>query len=338
ITSRNSFEEMPTFQQQILRVKDRDYFPMMVCGNKADLENERQVGTEEGLDIAHAFGCPFLETSAKTKTNVEEAFYTLVREIRRYNKEFSSVPAAKTGPSAGAYGAPEDNAGGCSCTLRLTDEKLDEYKDAFSMFDKDGNGSISAEELGVVMKSLGPTPSEQDLVDMINEVDVDGNGTIDFDEFVMMMERQQGHITISDTDLRKAFVMADTNYDGFIDETELVECIRNLQYDPTDPSVQSAMQHVLKECQGKIAFSNMRMLAVQLPPPTNEDEELKSAFNVFDKDGNGTICKSELRQVMQSLGERLDDDEIDAMFKEADANGDQVINFEEFKAMMNSKI
>lgn len=48
ITSRPSFEEIYTFQQQILRVKDRDYFPIIVVGNKCDLESERQVSTEGG--------------------------------------------------------------------------------------------------------------------------------------------------------------------------------------------------------------------------------------------------------------------------------------------------
>lgn len=43
ITSRQSFEEIMTFQQQILRVKDKDYFPIIVVGNKCDLEGERQV-------------------------------------------------------------------------------------------------------------------------------------------------------------------------------------------------------------------------------------------------------------------------------------------------------
>ena len=48
ITSRQSFEEIMTFQQQILRVKDKDYFPIIVVGNKCDLEGERQVSTEGG--------------------------------------------------------------------------------------------------------------------------------------------------------------------------------------------------------------------------------------------------------------------------------------------------
>lgn len=51
ITSRQSFEEIMTFQQQILRVKDKDYFPIIVVGNKCDLESERQVSTEGGSKL-----------------------------------------------------------------------------------------------------------------------------------------------------------------------------------------------------------------------------------------------------------------------------------------------
>lgn len=57
ITSRQSFEEIVTFQQQILRVKDKDYFPIIVVGNKCDLDGERQVSTEEGAALARGFGC-----------------------------------------------------------------------------------------------------------------------------------------------------------------------------------------------------------------------------------------------------------------------------------------
>ena len=87
ITSRHSFDEISTFHQQILRVKDKDYFPIIIVANKCDLENDRQVSTQEGKDLAKNFGCKFIESSAKQKINVDEAFYELVREIRRFNKE-----------------------------------------------------------------------------------------------------------------------------------------------------------------------------------------------------------------------------------------------------------
>lgn len=87
ITSRMSFEEISTFYQQICRVKDRDYFPMVLVGNKCDLEADRQVSSQEGRDLAKQFGCQFLETSAKQRINVDDAFYQVVRDIRRYNKE-----------------------------------------------------------------------------------------------------------------------------------------------------------------------------------------------------------------------------------------------------------
>eukprot|EP00158_Paraphelidium_tribonemae_P001931 Partr_v1_DN24968_c0_g1_i2_m45465 putative related RAS viral (r-ras) oncogene homolog len=87
ITNRNSFEEITTFHQQILRVKDKDYFPIIIVANKCDLENERQVSIQEGRDLTKQFGCKFIETSAKQKINVEEAFFNLVREIRKFNKD-----------------------------------------------------------------------------------------------------------------------------------------------------------------------------------------------------------------------------------------------------------
>jgi len=83
ITSRSSFDEISSFREQILRVKDSDKVPMVVVGNKCDLESERQVSKAEGQDLAKSFGCPFLETSAKSRINVEESFFELVREIRK---------------------------------------------------------------------------------------------------------------------------------------------------------------------------------------------------------------------------------------------------------------
>ena len=89
ITSRSSFEEIVSFYKQILRVKDKDSFPVVLVGNKCDLgETERAVSLEEGRSLARQFGnCKFLETSAKQRVKVEDAFYELVRQIRIFNKD-----------------------------------------------------------------------------------------------------------------------------------------------------------------------------------------------------------------------------------------------------------
>jgi GTPase KRas len=104
ITSRESFEGINAFYQQILRIKDQDSFPVLLVANKCDLEYERQVSmsgifislfgfetnielqTIEGRNLAKRLGCKFIETSAKHRINVDEAFNNLVREIRKHNQ------------------------------------------------------------------------------------------------------------------------------------------------------------------------------------------------------------------------------------------------------------
>eukprot|EP00048_Salpingoeca_helianthica_P014749 m.223333 g.223333 ORF g.223333 m.223333 type:complete len:194 (-) comp16233_c0_seq1:446-1027(-) len=102
ITDKSSFEEIQSFCQQILRVKDKDEFPMILVGNKADLENERQVSTQEGKDLGKTLKIFHLETSAKQRVHVDTAFHELVRIIRKYNKE--NMPAS----------AKPKKKGGCS--------------------------------------------------------------------------------------------------------------------------------------------------------------------------------------------------------------------------------
>ena len=73
---------------------------------------------------------------------------------------------------------------------RYVDEtEMQEFKDAFTIFDKNGDGTITITELGAAMRSLGSDPTESELQDVINEVDADGNGSLDFAEFVNMMTR-----------------------------------------------------------------------------------------------------------------------------------------------------
>lgn len=86
ITSRQSFEEISIFQQQILRAKDKHYFPMIVVGNHCDREDERQISKQEGAALAREFDCRFVEAPSEGWINVDVAFYDLVRDIRKYER------------------------------------------------------------------------------------------------------------------------------------------------------------------------------------------------------------------------------------------------------------
>lgn len=73
ITSVNSYNEIIDLREQILRVKDTDDVPMILVGNKCDLEEERVVNKDQGANLARSFNnCAFLESSAKAKINVNE--------------------------------------------------------------------------------------------------------------------------------------------------------------------------------------------------------------------------------------------------------------------------
>ena len=83
ITSQATFADLQELREQILRVKDQDSVPMVLDGNKCDLEDERTVGKDQGATLARQFHCAFYETSAKSRVNVSEVFFDLVRQINR---------------------------------------------------------------------------------------------------------------------------------------------------------------------------------------------------------------------------------------------------------------
>eukprot|EP01126_Amoeba_proteus_P032266 TRINITY_DN314_c0_g1_i20.p1 TRINITY_DN314_c0_g1~~TRINITY_DN314_c0_g1_i20.p1 ORF type:complete len:193 (-),score=44.01 TRINITY_DN314_c0_g1_i20:68-646(-) len=81
ITTQSTFNEVSDLMEQILFTKDVDDTPMVLVGNKCDLSDQRVITTEQGELLAKKFRCGFLESSARTKINVERIFYELVRRI-----------------------------------------------------------------------------------------------------------------------------------------------------------------------------------------------------------------------------------------------------------------
>ena len=89
ICSKPSFDEACEIYEQILRAKDVDDVPVVFVGNKCDLEDKREVSKKDALDFIKSTQSKYityLESSAKTRINVDECFHTIVRKIREQNK------------------------------------------------------------------------------------------------------------------------------------------------------------------------------------------------------------------------------------------------------------
>ena len=70
---------------------------------------------------------------------------------------------------------------------------------------------------------------------------------------------------------------------------------------------------------------------------TNSEDQIPETFRVFDKDGDGFLSADELKQVMGNNGEKLTDDEVEELIKEADIDNDGQINYEEFVTLLMPK-
>lgn len=138
-------------------------------------------------------------------------------------------------------------------TNQLTDEQIADFKEAFALFDKTGDGSISTKELGTVMRSLGQNPTDAELQNMINEVDTNGNGTIEFLEFIAMMERKVKDPD-SEAEIREAFKVFDKDGKGFITAVDLRHVMTNLGEKMTDEEVNEMIREVDVDRDGQINY------------------------------------------------------------------------------------
>ena len=145
----------------------------------------------------------------------------------------------------------------------LTEYQIAEYKEAFQIFDKHGEGAISSKELGTIMRSLGLNPSDEDLKEIIDSFDNEkNNNLIDFNSFLVIMAKRKNDI--------------------------------------------------------------------------DKEEDLIDAFRVFDKENNGKISARELRYVMMSSGEDLNENDIEEMIREASTENDDFIDYYKFVKLMLS--
>ncbi|XP_012298760.2 calmodulin-like protein 3 [Aotus nancymaae] len=143
---------------------------------------------------------------------------------------------------------------------QLTEEQITEFKEAFSLFDKDGDGCITTRELGTVMRSLGQNPTEAELQDMMSEIDQDSNGTVDFPEFLGMMARKMRD-TDGEEQIREAFRVFDKDGNGFVSASELRHIMTRLGEKLSDEEVDEMIRAADTDGDGQVNYEEfVRML------------------------------------------------------------------------------
>ncbi|PGH04957.1 hypothetical protein GX51_03256 [Blastomyces parvus] len=115
ITSTSSLSELAELREQIIRIKDDENVPIVIVGNKSDLEEDRAVSRSRAFALSQQWGnSPYYETSARRRANVNEVFIDLCRQIIRRDIQASqerSMELAMNGRSGGGGGAGGGAAG-----------------------------------------------------------------------------------------------------------------------------------------------------------------------------------------------------------------------------------
>eukprot|EP01082_Thalassiosira_pseudonana_P007851 g6917.t1 g6917 contig23:1482794-1483706(-) len=143
----------------------------------------------------------------------------------------------------------------------LSEEEVADLKEAFSMFDIDGDGTITLVELKEVMRSLGQNPTEKELKQMINSVDDNGDNEIDFEEFLILMSSKKGGKNDDpDKELKDAFAVFDADGSGTISRSELKRLMKNLGQTLSDAELDAMMDEVDADGNGEIDFQEFKTM------------------------------------------------------------------------------
>ncbi|XP_042323750.1 calmodulin-like protein 3 [Sceloporus undulatus] len=296
-------------------------------------------------------------------------------------------------------------------------ETEEEIREAFQVFDKNGNGYVGVAELRHVMTNLGEKLTDEEVDEMIKEADLDRDGKVNYQEFLRVMmdksgsnrsptwvfpasfpkdqliprqrakgdtftflathkkdkkkerevissfcirESSQAFLVQSENcqtttnnnsetmashpfseeeiaEFKEAFLLFDKDGDGAISTQELGTVMRSIGQNPTEAELQEMIKKLDTNKDGMVDFPEFLTLLGARMKSADSEEEIRKAFQVFDRDGNGYVSAAELRHIMTKLGEKLTDEEVEDMIKEADVDGDGQVNYEEFIRIMSCK-
>lgn len=261
-----------------------------------------------------------------------------VSEIRRKSKDYAEIVRRRSSLWRGA------NRG-------FDNEEVAEYKEVFEYFDTAKKGYISSKQMATTLRALKPIPDEYLVTAKVEEIDRDLNGKVNFQQYLDVLHniirkakkkkrKRSCYTNLSEKqmgEIKDAFAMFDHDGDGTISAGELKSVMMNIGVYSTDEDVTDMVRELDEDQSGTLEFPEFVQLMTRKISGAEVSNEMLEAFRYFDKDGDGTISASEIRSVMDALGEDLSDTEIDEMITEADRKGRGGVTYEDFVKMISSQ-
>nr|XP_024217448.1 troponin C [Halyomorpha halys] len=140
--------------------------------------------------------------------------------------------------------------------------------------------------------------------------------------------------------LRKAFQMFDTTKSGFIDTLKISTILNTMGQLFDDEELNALIEETDTDLTGKVNFDGFCQIAGHFLEEEDAEamqEELKEAFRLYDREGNGYITTATLREILAALDDKLTSDDLDGIIAEIDTDGSGTVDFDEFMEMMTGE-
>lgn len=140
--------------------------------------------------------------------------------------------------------------------------------------------------------------------------------------------------------MRKAFQMFDTTKCGFIETLKISTILNTMGQLFDDGELQNLIEETDPEGTGKVNFDGFCRIAAHFLEEEDSEamqEELKEAFRLYDREGNGYITTKTLREILQALDDKLGPEDLDGIIAEIDTDGSGTVDFDEFMEMMTGE-
>ncbi|CAG9761591.1 unnamed protein product [Ceutorhynchus assimilis] len=135
-------------------------------------------------------------------------------------------------------------------------------------------------------------------------------------------------------EIREVFKLFDLDNDGTISSKELGVVMKALGQNPTEAELLDIVTEVDKDANGLIDFEEFVDVMKGIMTECDNEDDIKGAFRVFDKEGKGFITAEDLKETITSLGEKFGEEEYDEMISAADLDGDGQVTINDFLELM----